>query len=134
MYGNPLYVKLIHLVWIIFCHSLKVWAHSKTSQKVRKKCSTGQMFICIEVTSYKIYILAAQSLTIGEKEWRETIHIFVTVCPTEGCLTIPRLRTVFFVQEKKWGQNLKHSLTSTTSKTTLPNLKLASNKCISHND
>ena len=28
-----------------------------TSQKVRKKCSTGQRFICTEVTSYKIHTL-----------------------------------------------------------------------------
>ena len=32
-------------------------AQNKTSQKVSKKCSTGQRFICTEVTSYKIHIL-----------------------------------------------------------------------------
>ena len=30
-----------------------------TSQKVRKKCSTGQRFIFTEVTSYKIDILVS---------------------------------------------------------------------------
>ena len=29
----------------------------KTSQKARKKCSTGQRFICTKVTAYKIHIL-----------------------------------------------------------------------------
>ena len=36
--------------------SLK-YGFSKTSQKVRKKCSKGQRFICTEVTSYKIHTL-----------------------------------------------------------------------------
>ena len=31
--------------------------HSKPVKKWGKKCSTGQMFICTEVTSYKIHIL-----------------------------------------------------------------------------
>ena len=41
-------------------------AHSKTSQKVRKKCSTGQRFICTEVTSYKIHTLVLISFTVHQ--------------------------------------------------------------------
>ena len=42
--------------WTFFPHC----AHSKTSQKVRKKCSTGQRFIFTKVTSYKIHILSTR--------------------------------------------------------------------------
>ena len=37
--------------------SLFDWSHSKPVKKWGKKCSTGQRFICAEVTSYKIHIL-----------------------------------------------------------------------------
>ena len=48
--------KEIHYV-LKYGYGFAVSVHSKTSQKVRKKCSTGQRFICTEVTSHEIHIL-----------------------------------------------------------------------------
>ena len=51
-------MKLLMNLWPVDNFFLTFWlVHSKASQKVRKKCSTGQRFICTKVTSYKIHIL-----------------------------------------------------------------------------
>ena len=49
--------------WTLFT-SVFDWSHSKPVKKWGKKCSTGQRFICTEVTSYKIHILAIVQLCV----------------------------------------------------------------------
>ena len=78
---------------------------SKTSQKVRKFFSTGQRFICTEVSSsYKIHILETQLKPSG------FLHIFVIPSSGHGKLyqMLVRLFWVFhsgryhFVFSKNW--------------------------------
>ena len=60
--------------WTLFS-SLFDWSHSKPVKKWGKKCSTGQRFICTEVTSYKIHILRAYCPSICIL-CRETLNIW----------------------------------------------------------
>ena len=58
--------------WFVLCAQ-------QTSQKVRKKISTGQRFICTEVTSYKIHILVAQFAGILQDvmSWIDELTVYL---------------------------------------------------------
>ena len=49
------------------------------AKKWGKKCSTGQMFICTEVTSYKIHILVAQFAGILQDvmSWIDELTVYL---------------------------------------------------------
>ena len=56
-------VQLNTFVFIFFPD--QCWSGADLEKKWRQKCSTGQRFICTEITSYKIHILKDAVLMLG---------------------------------------------------------------------
>ena len=101
-------------IWTLFS-SLFDWFHSKPVKMWGKKCSTGQRFICTEVTSYKIHILVdlisfrffflilflldfsmQKRMQIWNSKWISNAHsvkeLLCAVCLTNNCPLGPQKR------------------------------------------